>query len=198
MTGAEEIVIDARNQNALSLDSLIKSVDFIKLETTENNFIGDVSQLLFTDSLLIVVDNRHANAIYVFDMTGKFKCTAGRKGNGPGEYVEISYACLNPQKNRIVVLDRAQQRIIHYSLTGNHEYSEPLPFLLNCFEYLPNGNKAYYVGAYIKDPAYKEFKENALIITDSVNNIIYGACTDFYKEGQFSFALIRPLTHIAG
>jgi hypothetical protein len=126
-------------------------------------------------------------------MTGKFKCTVGRRGNGPGEYVELSNVCLSPQKDRIVVLDRAQERIIYYSLTGIHEYSERLPFLMHYFEYLPNGNKAYHVSAYIKDPAYKEFIENALIVTDSADNIVYGDCTDFYKEGQFSFEMIRPL-----
>ncbi|GHT08487.1 hypothetical protein FACS189426_04200 [Bacteroidia bacterium] len=61
----EEIVIDTRGEIMLPIDSFVEKMDYVKLETTDNNLIGDVSQLLFSDSLLIVVDSEIAKSISV-------------------------------------------------------------------------------------------------------------------------------------
>jgi len=76
---AEEIVVDAKNQTALPYDSIITKIDYIKLETTDTNLIGQISQLLFIDSLIVVVDQEKAQSAYVFDLTGKFLYSCYRK-----------------------------------------------------------------------------------------------------------------------
>ena len=64
----EEILIDAQNQHMLSMDSIIKEVRFVRLETAGNNFIGIISQLLIADSFFVVVDSRFAKTIHVFNI----------------------------------------------------------------------------------------------------------------------------------
>jgi hypothetical protein len=44
----------------------------------------------------------------------------------------------------------------------------------------------------MKDPAYGKYQDNVLLVTDNKNNIIYGACHDFYSE-KFKFIVQRPL-----
>lgn len=196
MIGAEEIVINAQNQIVLSLDSLIKKVEFIKLETTDNNIIGMISQVLFTDSLIIIADNESAKNIQVFDIKGKFKYQIGRIGQGPGEYTDITYICINPQTNHLVVFDKGQNKEISYTLEGSHVSSANTPFMLKYFEYIDNGCKAYYKAG-LEDPTLGKFKNNPLIVTDSSNNVIYGDCVDFYKYNQFHTVMNRPLRKFA-
>ena len=52
----EEIIIDLKNGKKQLIDDFIESVSYVKLETTNYNLIGKISQILITDSLLIIVD----------------------------------------------------------------------------------------------------------------------------------------------
>lgn len=194
VTDAEEILIDAQHQSVLSLDSIFEKIDYIKLETTDDNILGPITQILFTDSLLIVVDGESAHTVQVYDLTGKFMYTIGRKGNGPGEYVEVSNVCLVPHKNQIAVLDRAQNRIIYYALdnTGTYVSTENTPFQLIYLDFLESGRKAYYKSG-LRDPKFGPFIDNQIIITDSVNEIIYGDCYGIFVPGQFNYTMNRPL-----
>jgi hypothetical protein len=192
MSGAEEILIDMRHQTELSLDSIVKKVECIKLETTNKSIIGKVSQILFTNNSIIVVDGESAMTINVFDVKGKFKYQIGQRGKGPGEYVEISNVSIEPRRNRIAVLDRMQNKVIYYAMNGDYDYSERTPFMLNYFEYLKNGFKAYYKYG-MEDPRLGKFKYNPLIVTNPQNKIVYGDCDDLYEPNHFTYTMHRPL-----
>ena len=49
-----EVNIDL-NKDCLPFDSLMTKVSYVKLETTGDNLIGEISQLLFVDDKIIVV-----------------------------------------------------------------------------------------------------------------------------------------------
>jgi hypothetical protein len=187
----EKIIVDTRKGVILPFDSLIEKIDFIKLETTDEILIGKISQLLFTDSLIIVVDGELSKAIYFFDLQGMFKYSIFRLGNGPGEYTEISHVNLVPSKNQIMLLDAPQHKINYYTMNGEYVSSELTPFMLYYFEYLDSGCKAYETTA-MKDPAFGTNKNKSLIVTDFRNNIRYGAFEDLYNS-DFNFVRHRPL-----
>jgi hypothetical protein len=186
---SEKIILGM--ENLIRYDSLVDKIEHIKLEDNENCLIGQISQILFTDSLLIIVDKESANSINVFDMSGKFKCKIGSVGQGPAEYISPWHVTLHPNKKQIVVEDITQHKILYFSYTGEFEYSERTPFMLNYYEYLANGYKAFDV-SHMKDPTMGELVENTLIVTNDKNNIVYGACTDFYSD-QFSYAMNKSL-----
>lgn len=177
----EEIVIDPQKGNFVSLDSLIEKVEYVKLETTDNNLIGKISQLLFADNLLFVIDSENTKSINVFDLEGNFKHRICNIGNGPGEYVEISNVCIVPNKRQLAVLDRLQRRIIYYRFDGEYVFMEKIPFIHNYFEYLESGNKVYEIYG-MNDSKLKDNKENAVVVTDSINRLIYGFYKDIYKS----------------
>ncbi|WP_071144972.1 6-bladed beta-propeller [Bacteroides ihuae] len=187
----EEIIIDPKKGIALPMDSLIEYIDFIKLETKTDNLIGKISQILFANDLLFVVDSESSKSINVFDMKGDFKYKISHTGNGPGEYVEISNVCIVPGKEQIAILDRPQSRIIYYKYNGQYVSMEEIPFINDYFEYLESGNKAYEIYG-MNDPKLGSNKQNSLIVTDSTNNFIYSFFKDIYKK-EFHYAKNRTL-----
>lgn len=194
---AEEIVIDAKNQTALPYDSIITKIDYIKLETTDTNLIGQISQLLFIDSLIVVVDQEIAQSAYVFDLTGKFLYSIGKKGNGPGEYVEPTHIAYDPLNDRFSLFDKHQNRIIHYSRKGTYLSSEKTPFMMYDFEYLTNGYRAYNKGG-MDDISLGKFRLNPLIVTNEENHPIYGDCHVPYKPNVFTYTTATPLRTFEG
>lgn len=187
----EHITIDIDKNAQVPFDSLITNFEFIKLETNDQNMIGRISQVLFVDSSIIVIDSENAQSINVFDSNGKFKNKIGRIGNGPEEFAEISNVIIVPEKNLICVLDRPQKKILYFDLDGCFIYYERQPFMLDYFEYIDTEHKAFNAIA-MYDYAYGSNRGNALLVTDSTNKIINSACEDTYRP-DFNFNIKRPL-----
>jgi hypothetical protein len=194
VSGVEEIIIDTKNGKVISIDSFIQKVEYVKLETTDDNLLGEISQILIKDSLLIVVDGRVARSIQVYNLKGDFLYKIGSIGNGPGEYVKITNVCLVPGTDQISVLDGPMHKEIIYDINGDYISSHRTPFMLYYFEYLESGNKAYEVSG-MRDPSVGDLVNNPLIVTDGDDRILYGACHDFSSE-EFSFTMHRPLRKI--
>ena len=192
----EHIIIDLDKNIQVSFDSLISKVEFIKLETNDQNIIGRISQVFFVDSSIIVVDSENTKSITVFDSKGKFKHKIGNIGNGPEEFVEISNVTIVPEKNLVCVLDRPQRKILYFDLEGRFRYYERQPFMLKCFEYIDAEYKAFNVIA-MYDHAYGKNRGNALLVTDSINQIIYSAVEDTYKP-DFNYIIKEPLRKYSG
>ena len=101
-----------------SVDTLIKSYHFIPLETTEESMIGNISKLFAFHGTIAVLDFRQKKA-FLFDKNGKFKCTLGHIGRGPGEYLSISDLSVDTEGNRIVLLDGESNKLQYYSPDGD-------------------------------------------------------------------------------
>lgn len=192
ISNIEEIIVDPQDGAFLPLDSIVRQVNYIKLTLNDENLIGEISQILFVDSLLIVIDNEVAKSVNVFDHQGNFKYSIGQRGNGPGEFVEPTHVCIMPNEKKIAVLDRPQKRVLYFDYNGNFAQMERTPFMLEKFEYLQSGSKAFSVSG-MKDPALGKFKENTLIVTDSDNSILYGACHDYYDANRFTYVMNSSL-----
>jgi hypothetical protein len=178
----ESIIIDVEKGKFLPLDSIVENVGFVKLETADDCLIGSISQLLFTDSLIIIVDKDISKSIFVFNMDGKLKNKVAGIGNGPGEYIEASYVCLVPDKEQITIIDAPQSRVIFYTYDGKYvDMITKMPFLYDYFEYLKSGNIAYNTYS-LFDPKLGKNKDNQLILTSPDNEVIYGSFKDIYSD----------------
>jgi len=188
--GAEEIVIDVKNPTAISLDSMINRVEYIKLETTNESLFKSISQILFVDSFIVISDQ---SVVHVFDLSGKFIRSLGRRGQGPCEYIDVDYLTVNPADNSLTIYDRGLDREIHYNITdGSYMYTQTKPFMAFSFEYLESGFKAYDFIA-TSDPKLGKYKKNSLIVTDKDNNIIFGDLDKYYKNDIYSFTMLKQL-----
>ena len=83
-----ELDIDL-DKNKLPLDSLMDFVSYVKLETTGDNLVGAISQILFVKDKIIVVDSDVSKTITVYSESGKYLNKIGKLGQGPGEYAYL-------------------------------------------------------------------------------------------------------------
>ena len=103
------------NIQEIVLSQIATDIQYIPLETNEECLITTVSQIFTFKDKIIVFDDRQKN-IYLFEATGKFLRTIGKKGVGPGEYNEAFRVSFNDKDSTILVKDREN---IFYGLDGN-------------------------------------------------------------------------------
>ena len=105
-------------RDIIQIETFANSVSHIKLETTDESLIGQISKILFFDSLLIIQD-RQTHSVLVFDRNGKFINTIGKRGQGPGEFASLRRVLLDADSRQIMVFDAAGRKMIHYDFYGN-------------------------------------------------------------------------------
>ncbi|MDR1743874.1 MAG: 6-bladed beta-propeller [Dysgonamonadaceae bacterium] len=125
------------SSDCLPFDSLFDDVFFVKLETTEKSLIGRISQVLFVDNKITVVDEEIAKNISVFDMSGHFLNNIGNIGGGPEEYSRIKCVALYPDSSMIVVNDNATH-LKYYNIDGAFVKGGKLPYENDIIEFLSN------------------------------------------------------------
>jgi hypothetical protein len=84
---------------------------------------GNVAALAVDESSRIYVLDRQAQDIRVFDSTGRYVRTIGRKGGGPGEFQEANGLAVDPEGRLWVVDPRARRYSVFDSagrLVGTH------------------------------------------------------------------------------
>jgi hypothetical protein len=67
----------------------IVHIRYVPLETSDECLIGYVDKTLIKNNKIYVADFHRSEAIFVFDMNGKFLFKIARKGQGPGEYISV-------------------------------------------------------------------------------------------------------------
>ena len=121
------------------LSTFIDTVKFIRLELPESCFFGRVGDILFDDSGIYAVDSKQ-DIVYRFNSDGTFLNTIGKRGEGPGEYADLTSCFLG--KNSIYIADIGPCRIYEYSFDGDYisTISHPFELVYDYIRELPNGN----------------------------------------------------------
>jgi hypothetical protein len=119
-TDVSVIKYKSEDGSVLLKDSVVKKSSFIKLETDSTCLIGRINQLLFADSVIIVVDQNIAKSVFIFDMEGHFVSKVSSFGNGPQEYVLLKHVFLTSDKE-VAIYDMTKGKILLYDLKGNYK-----------------------------------------------------------------------------
>jgi hypothetical protein len=88
-------------------------------EGAEEYMFQDVREVEVDDSERILVSDRRGFHIKVFDKFGKYIKTIGRKGQGPGEFSQISSIQITP-RNELMVYERNGFKLTYFSLDGDY------------------------------------------------------------------------------
>lgn len=75
--------IGIRKEATGQIDSVIDKVSYVKLQSTGNTLVGDVSKLWVTEDHIIVADYYKSQAVFVFDRQGKNLAVINALGRGP-------------------------------------------------------------------------------------------------------------------
>lgn len=100
------------------LSAVFDSVSFVRLSSDSSALVSFISQVLVKDSLIFVVDCFTTSSVKRFSMTGTYLGDVGRKGRGPGEYVQPTFVEI--KDNEVIVWDQYTQRLTYYDLAGRY------------------------------------------------------------------------------
>lgn len=113
-----------KQPKAFDIKQIIDSCQYVELETTDSSLIQNIVRIQVTDSNIFVLDGE--DKLYVFDRSGKFSHTIGKKGKAPEEYLAISGFYID--KDDVVGLyDPLALKLHRYSLKGKHINSIHIP-----------------------------------------------------------------------
>jgi hypothetical protein len=87
--GVTEIRIIPEKSNPTDILHILKDITLTPLETRGNSLIGNVRRIK-TDKDCFYITDYSDNPVKVFSTSGKFVSEIGHKGNGPGEYIQMS------------------------------------------------------------------------------------------------------------
>lgn len=130
----------APETKTLTQSQVFDSIRIVQLETTGKNLIGEVTSLMFTDSLMVVMD-KYTQSIQVYDRNGHFLRRVGRQGQSGNEYIEIAAAALTPDAKQVAVADVRRRKSLFYGLSdGSFIGSEELPYNILGMQYIHGGD----------------------------------------------------------
>jgi len=139
----------------ISFSEFIDSVKFIKLETTE--LCQNINSVLFINQEMIVLDKVRDN-ILVFDSDKNYIRKIAKKGQGPGEYLNIASCNYDNERETLIIHDNLGGKLLLYRTTGEFikEISVKIAkgreiINIGAIINLPNGNYLCYNNALYKD-----------------------------------------------
>lgn len=93
------------------------SISYLTLDMRDSCLISEVDHI-FVDSNHIFIEDKGSNGIFIFDENNRYKNRINYYGRGPGEFIRLSTACINPTDNQIGIYDDFSRKILIYSYEG--------------------------------------------------------------------------------
>jgi len=123
-------------QESILLSEIIDSIKFIKLETTNESFLGQIKEIIIRDKFIYVMD-KSQQAVFVFDHQGKLMNKLEMQGEGPDQYKLLGPVFVDQKEEYIEIMDfgSGRSKILKYAIPALI-FLEETPF------YMPSANSA--------------------------------------------------------
>jgi len=115
------------------LSAIIDSSFVVKLETNKNCLINNIDKMIVYEDKIYILDKKKSNGVFEFTKEGKFIKKFGKKGKGPGEYIDLKAFTINKKERRVILFDWSRKRFLAYNLQGDYIGSRKIEFYLNDF-----------------------------------------------------------------
>lgn len=112
--------VDMNDESSLRFSDYFQQLRFIPLESNEQSYFKNLSDLRFTGNKFYVFSAAPDNMVGIYDNAGKHLHSLRNSGRGPGE---INYATsfdVNVIDTCIWILDRGNMKIVKYNSTGRY------------------------------------------------------------------------------
>lgn len=133
---------------SIPLSTVFNKLRLIKLETTANSLIGDISRVYIKSDTLYMTDGL---SIYVFTMDGHLVRKIWHRGNGPYEYTNISDFQFDTKSRHFEVLNRGLRKIVIYDAKGTAQAEYGIDRWANSLATLNNNLRVVYSGNEIEE-----------------------------------------------
>ena len=186
--GLTEVYIDMDNdEDALPFDSLFELASVVKLETTDDNLVGDIFDILPLRDKIVVEDMEISQSVTVYDMNGKYLNRIGTFGQGPEEYSFLEYVSADSTAGIVRISDIGGQKVMSFDENGKFLNSIPMPFFAYRCEPLTDD----VVVSHLDEGIALDGKPR-LVISDLQKNVRYsGFPTDLH--GDYNLVSLHAL-----
>jgi hypothetical protein len=107
-----------RNKGQLKLSDLVSEVQIVRFDTVKEAYFNNL-QTAVVGEKFILISAGDPKQLMLFNREGKFIRQIGRRGDGPGEYLNSKVASMDPAERFIIVADYYSDRLIKFDFEGN-------------------------------------------------------------------------------
>ncbi len=147
---------------SFNLESLIKDIHLVSLETNDESLLDVIYKIIVTDSNIYIHDRFKGGGIVIFDNKGKF-IKRMPYGQGPGEINRLLDVSYDFEKYELIGYQHPF--LLFYTSNGDFIEQKRLPFGFYNFQSVPNG----YIFKTLDSQGnehLEEFKNYTLLVTD--------------------------------
>ena len=184
-----EIVIKDFDQTLSS--NIITDVSYVKLETTAESIIGEVSKIIVQDDRIYIMDSFVSNNLFVFSINGKFIAKIKDFGEGPNEIKQVYDFYIDSKNQEVVVFDGLQSRLVSYDYKLIPKGQKKLYFRFSNMRLMPGGKLLLHVDA--ENTHIPEIDRYNVLLLDSSLNIIRKGFQLSKEEEKNNFTLLDHL-----
>ena len=157
-------------------DLFIDTMWYVPLETSKKYMIGETEKIELDHQSVFVFDRFNAKALFRFALSGEFLNQIGKKGNGPGEYADITDFSL--VDNNVAIYDHYKKKILYYKKDGTFLYDKFLPLFCSQFVYMSSGQYLFYTFSEYNHHIPNIRNYNIILCDSSFNIVRRGAYVD--------------------
>ena len=99
-------------------NNVAKQISYIPVETTDGVLLALARPVYVGEDFCCMVDHK-TSTVFRIDKKGKVLSFFSKKGQGPGEYVNLTYVHVEPKDRMICVYDQRRNKYIMYDWDGN-------------------------------------------------------------------------------
>lgn len=154
----QKVDVDSNSTKTITLSSIEKSFQdtsylndpqIVVLETLDKSLLSEINRISMDDNTLFVLDGKLDN-IFMFDINGKYINKIDRKGEGPGEYVQLNDFSIDTDKKQIILLCAIPEKRMYFTYNGEFIKEDRLhDFYSNL---TTDGNYIYFEKTVLENP----------------------------------------------
>ncbi len=99
-------------------NNIAKQVSYLPVSTTDSVLLALARPVYIGKDFHYMVDYK-TSTVFRVDKKGKIISFFSKKGQGPGEYVDLTYIHVEPENDMVCIYDQRRNKYIMYDLDGN-------------------------------------------------------------------------------
>lgn len=138
--------------NPTLLSDFVSQINYFPIPTERDFLIGEVSKLIVTDSLFLIMDNQITHSAFVVSKTSDWKSCIHHHGNAPIEYLKLCDMFYNEETQELGVYCNLKSTILYYHLNGEYVRNQKIPYQAEMIQHVCDDK-------YLLHTTYRENKD---------------------------------------